>query len=400
MYNHDMFGKKKQLNEPEVLQPEAVGETGEKQLAPRDADNFQTPDDIHYRGPLSYRYLRILAWLFFAASQIGTVMKIASNVGVIGEPNSLLLDFLSLLATTMMPLFLLANFSVIMRSRNSYKKLFIVYGGLALAIIIGYYAFIQRYLFALVNLLSETPEEANRFIALVFSEFLGGGINPFLDMLLCTLFSFFLIYRPKKYFQGKLIWLFRSFGILVIAYEVLAFAFKYSYAVGTIELPHWMMPWLTFKPFSVFLVFVVITLAIKWKEHRFLKKGHTLEEYEAHMGTNRHSFHVAIFLAIVFAVGGFLDLTANLLLTFTTAQYYGVDMADEAALLYFAERLLRAGIGRGVTLLPVAPIILLFSYTKEHKNPKVDTFVPIGGIVLTLLVNIEGIYFILSNLKK
>ena len=394
-----MFGKKKQPKEPEVLQPETAEETGEKQLAPRDADNFQTPDDFHYRGPLSYRYLRIMGWLFFAASQIGPILQLASGVGVIGEPNSLLLDFLSILATTMMPLFLLANFSVIMRSRNSYKKLFILYGGLALAIIIGYYAFIERYLFAVVNLLAETPEDAKRIIALIFSEFMGGGINPFLDMFLCTLFSFFLVYRPKKFFQGKLIWLFRSFGILVIAYEVIAFAFKYSYAVGSIELAHWMMPWLTFKPFSVFVVFVVITLAIKWKEHRFLKQGHTLEEYDAHMKTNRHSFHVAIFLAIVFAIGGILDFVANLTLTFTVAQFYGVE-ASEYALLLFSERLLRAGIGRGITLLPVAPIILLFSYTRDHKNPKIDTFVPIGGILLTIMVNIEGIYFVLSHLKK
>jgi hypothetical protein len=38
------------------------------------------------------------------------------------------------------------------------------------------------------------------------------------------------------------------------------------------------------------------------------------------------------------------------------------------------------------------PIILLFSYTRNHKNPKADTFIPIGGVALAFLVGIEGTY--------
>ena len=38
------------------------------------------------------------------------------------------------------------------------------------------------------------------------------------------------------------------------------------------------------------------------------------------------------------------------------------------------------------------PIILLFSYTRNHKNPKADTFIPIGGVALAFLVAIEGTY--------
>ena len=38
------------------------------------------------------------------------------------------------------------------------------------------------------------------------------------------------------------------------------------------------------------------------------------------------------------------------------------------------------------------PVILLFSYTRKHKNDQVDLYIPIGGVVLALLVGIEGTY--------
>ena len=38
------------------------------------------------------------------------------------------------------------------------------------------------------------------------------------------------------------------------------------------------------------------------------------------------------------------------------------------------------------------PVILLFSYTRNHKNEKADTFIPVGGVLLAILVGIEGTY--------
>jgi hypothetical protein len=38
------------------------------------------------------------------------------------------------------------------------------------------------------------------------------------------------------------------------------------------------------------------------------------------------------------------------------------------------------------------PIILLFSYTRRHKNPDADIFVPIGGVAVAALVGIESVY--------
>ena len=45
------------------------------------------------------------------------------------------------------------------------------------------------------------------------------AFNIFLDMFLCTLLLFFADYRPKRFFKGKLLYLFRSFAILPVLYD-------------------------------------------------------------------------------------------------------------------------------------------------------------------------------------
>ena len=53
------------------------------------------------------------------------------------------------------------------------------------------------------------------------------------------------------------------------------------------------------------------------------------------------------------------------------------------------------GFGQSTTLLIVAPLVLLFSYTRTHKNPKIDTFIPIVAVGLIIFLYIEGIYQII-----
>jgi hypothetical protein len=48
--------------------------------------------------------------------------------------------------------------------------------------------------------------------------------------------------------------------------------------------------------------------------------------------------------------------------------------------------------GEHYTMILLIPLILLFSYTRKHKNDQVDLYIPIGGVVLAFLVGIEGTY--------
>lgn len=56
------------------------------------------------------------------------------------------------------------------------------------------------------------------------------------------------------------------------------------------------------------------------------------------------------------------------------------------------------GIGQCLSLLIAVPFILLYSYTRLHKNPIIDIIIPIGGIAFIAFVYIEGIYQMITNL--
>lgn len=40
----------------------------------------------------------------------------------------------------------------------------------------------------------------------------------------------------------------------------------------------------------------------------------------------------------------------------------------------------------------IIPVILLFSYTRRHKNEKADLVVPVGGAILAFFVGLEGLH--------
>ena len=71
-------------------------------------------NDIRYRGPLTYQHLRILGWLFIAASQVGVVLRLGLKLDPNFIPNSeSVLNIFSSLSDFAMPLFLIANFRVL-----------------------------------------------------------------------------------------------------------------------------------------------------------------------------------------------------------------------------------------------------------------------------------------------
>ena len=369
--------------------------------------------DIRYRGPLSYRWLRILGWLCFALSMLGIVMGFYGSMkeGGLSKGASITRDILSSLKAFMMPLFLLANFSLILRSRSSFKKMLIFYGGLTGLIILAYYVFILRYVNGILGVLAKDPAETKAFSDAILGAIFTSGLNVFLDLFLCTLFAFFINYEPKKFFQGKKIIIFRLFSLLVVAYEVVCFLLSVCHVGGTIVLPAWIFPWLTCKSMLCFFAFAAVVLWLKVRQKRFVKNGGTNEEYEKYLLTNRNAWKVSVFIAIAFTIAAVIDVFALgsvLLVGEKVAEAKvgaeaGTGFNPDAWSLFWynvAQNPLGAGIGSGVPLILVAPIALLFCYTKEHKNPKFDKFIPFAGIGLGVLTMIEGIFFVITHMPK
>ena len=171
-------------------------------------------NDIKYEGFLSYRHLRIIAWICLIIAQIGTVISIAGKLNPpFNQDSQTWQTVCTYFAAIPVPLFLLANFVNILKNRNHYRSLFILYGGGALG------------LYVLANLI--VFHYGHRFInsfgfgfswgdtARLFGNLLpalgrtGYVFNIFIDLLLCTLLFFFMNYQPKRVFTGKKIIIFR-----------------------------------------------------------------------------------------------------------------------------------------------------------------------------------------------
>lgn len=166
-------------------------------------------NDIHFLGPLSYRYIRLIAWFFMAFAQVGLVLNLAKTINpAVSEGSfSMLSTILSYVATMPLALFLLANFGVILRNRRNFKYLFVFYGGIMVAMYLLGNFVVLHYVYGLLHTLD--PTTTFQDVAMLSGTFLalmgpGGYVfNIFVDLFLCVLTVFFYFYKPKKYFKVR-----------------------------------------------------------------------------------------------------------------------------------------------------------------------------------------------------
>jgi len=372
----------------------------------RKIDEYTLENDIKYRGPLSYMHLRMLAWAFFIIAQIGVLLSIGAKLDAnLGGKLGQFPDILKMASDIMMPLFLMATFATILNGSKTFKSMLILYGGISVAVYLLFILVHEHYLAELFAFVLDTDRNSAIDVvdALLSSSTQGGylAFNIFIDLFLCTLLAFGLIYRPKKYFQGnKIVW-FRLLALVPILYEVASFTLKLLGAFGTIRIPVYIFPLLTTKPPMTFVVFVVISLFIKLRERIYRKRGKTHEQYNEFLQTKANSWQFAKFAAIIMVVAGILDLIIHVGLTIAVAMTeISVATTEEAAtsLTLLAEQaVLEAGVGGSDPLIVAAPIILLFSYTRKHKKSMLGLVIPAVAIVLILFIYLEGLTIMLRQ---
>ena len=190
--------------------------------------------------------------------------------------------------------------------------------------------------------------------------------------------------------------LFRLFALLPVGYEAASIALKILATEGTVRLPLFVCPLLTVKPPMTFLVFVTLVLFVKRREIRFCRKGgRTLEEYRAFLKTNRNSLQFSIFLAVVLVAAAVLDFLLVVFFTVLSAVDVGSAEAfvgSEAEVVRMMTGAMAMGFGDAVSLLFVAPLVLLFSYTRNPKNRKLSMLIPVGAIALMVLLLVESVH--------
>jgi hypothetical protein len=370
----------------------------EKRAAKRNKrlERMTAAEDIRYRGPLSYRTYKVLGWVCILLSQIVTVLSLVSKADPAAAEElqsvSLILDSLSSLA---LPFLLIANFALILNHSEGYAVQIRRYAALALMVLILSVILFSRYAVGTAAIATGDRREAMAFLESWFWEASPKGyfaFNLFIDLLLCAMLMYFLNERPKRVFTGKRVLIFRAFAALPILYETASILLKALATAGKVRLPLILFPFLTVKPPLTFLVFLVMAVFIKRREVRYCRSGRTYEEYLGFLDTNRNSWDFARFTAKILAVAGMLDL---ILVLGVILSQTGLEAEADAANI--AEMMDRSafGLGESFSLLLLAPIMLLFSYTRTHKNKILDTLIPAIGVAAIVLAYLEGLYQVL-----
>lgn len=356
--------------------------------------NRLTGEDISYRGPLSYRAFKALGWLCIVISQVVVLLNLEAKLDpTMVEYLSTPISVLGSIADLALPFLLIANFALILNHSEGYKSQLLRYGGLSAAIAIISIALFSRYAVGTVAIVAGDRATALQMMQEAFwmsstKQFF--AFNIFIDLFLCTLLMFFLNHQPQKVFTGKKLLIFRAFSLLPILYEALSIVLKMMASYGKISLPFLVFPFLTVKPPLTFLVFIVLAIFIKRREMRFRRNGKTHEDYEAFLKTNRNSLQFSGYTAVTLAIAGFVDIIAAIVYVLARA---GLETAaeeiDVVGILHQAAGL---GLGDSVSLLLLAPLMLLFSYTRTHKNKTIDIIIPAAGVVGIVLSYMEGLY--------
>ena len=355
--------------------------------------DFTPEKDIKYRGPLSYRHLRIIAWITLTISQIGVIFRIHGTVNDVPLLQQIY-PFFNFFSTFMAPLFLIAAFSVLLNAKDGYRRLLILYGGLTILVFFVFLIVYQHYFLEMLT--AVVGDEAQTTLKKIMALAAPGGyitFNFFLDLFLCTLVTFFLNYTPEHYFQGKKLIIFRLFALLPSLYELGSLALKILASNSLIDIHPLLFPLLTTKPPVTFLIFVMMAFFIKNREKYFLKLGKTHEDFVAYETTNLHSLQFSVRLTISILLAAIIDVVLFLILdVIMTAVYVptGEISADSPIFVAVFNTVYSWGFLQTLPLLAIIPLVLLFDYKKTYKNNMIDIVIPIAGVAMVVLVYLEG----------
>ena len=377
-----------ELNRPVPTQPLTRKQRKRDKYREKVRKKYFAGKDIRYRGILSYRYLRLFAWIALALSQMVLLHGYTENAFPLLFKNSFLESIVTIISDVSMPLFLLATFAYVLNRNTSYQSMMLFYL-LAYLGVGGFECFIiHRYVLNILTVLGSEEEAMAKIVGLLVGQKV--QFNVFSDIFMLIVFNFFLNYRPKNWFQGKKLRLFRAMCLLPLILALGIYIVRVLSVYRTIRLSIYAYPFLTTKSPFVYVIFVIISLWIKNREKIFEKFGATEKEFNAFLRTNRNSLSFSTTVSALFLVFSFIDFIA---LIIATAVIESKGFPAEKTL----DMAMSLGIGQCVGLFLAIPVVMLFSYTRKEKYPQLDTMLPFIGIAMILLVYIEGAYDIIIN---
>nr|MCR5307674.1 GNAT family N-acetyltransferase [bacterium] len=328
--------------------------------------------DIKYRGILSYRYIRIIAWISLALAQYCLVL--AMGLGFFSKslayPGWIYNMFVAI-GHLSIPFFLLASFSIILSRNRTYKSLVLFYGLAYLGVALGLIFIYDRYIGKVIYEISQSSESAKNVVLSLFNR--KTDFNVFGDLFILTLFNFFLNYELKKGTSVKKVVGFRCLSMVPLTFALASYVLTVCAKFEMIELPFEVYPFLTTKSPLIYLVFICMSLWIKNRERIYVKLGATQKEYSAFLRTNKNSLAFSIHVCLLFAVVVVIDLV-----------FVGLVPDYE-----------KFNFGQCISLILAIPFIMLFSYNKSHKDKNIDLLITFVGVMLLVFAYVEAIFEII-----
>ncbi|MBQ4425768.1 MAG: hypothetical protein II882_08555 [Lachnospiraceae bacterium] len=363
--------------------------------------SYSADHDIRYRGPLSYRHFRILAWTCIVLGQVAVLLNLDLKL----EPefalqNIPMIQVFQSVSTLAVPFLLIANFATILDGEEGYPRQLIRYSFLSLSVIGFCFFLYKRYLLGITGVLIQSREEAPRVLDSVSRLVFPNGFvsfNIFMDLFLCSLFMFLLNYRPKRFFRGKSVIILRLLAIVPVLYELASFLVKIMASNQLILLPVWAYPFLTTKAPMTFVVFIILAFYVKKKERIFRKYGKTHEELQVFLKTNYNSLRFSLFTSKVFLLAVLLDFLTVFIVPMILLLFLDETRITQEVLM---RSLTVSGFGGSMILILMIPFMLLFSYTRTHKNRVFDAVLPLIGIAMIAFVYMEGLYQAITTVGK
>lgn len=340
-------------------------------------DRLIAKQNIKYRGPFSYRTVRIFGFLAMLFAQLYIAYSFASNIAETPEWTTTLVEVLEILSIFALPLFLMANFCVIMSSKNNVKNFLIFYTSIALliyfAIVFVYYRYVGGFSSAITGGDPAATAEMSELITKnVFGKII--NYNVFVDLALFALFFFFFFYTPKNIKSKKGMLIFRLCSLIPVLITIASTILYGFYYMGTINLPALVLAIMPCRSLTIYAIFFILSALLKLRKQKFIKMGGTEEEYENYSQSNRSSLEVSTLAAIVI---------------------FGVCLID-FVLPFISIYSIFFGVGLNFYFVLIIPFIFLLSYTRKPKLKIIDTLLPLIFILLTIILYLEAGLFVIK----
>lgn len=335
--------------------------------------------NIKYRGIFSHRTVRIIGFLCLFCAQLVIAAHFASGITKLPNDIKTLASVLEIISLFALPLFLAANFCVIMTSQSQIKRTLIIYSIMALAIYLLIVLLYYRYISGIFVTIFKKDVETGKFLAETLTKAAFGKIinyNVFVDLSLFSLFYFFFFYTPKKIQKRSSLILFRCCSIIPILFALTATVLYGMYYEGKMNLPIAMLAILPCRSIVIYAIFFVLAILIKLRKHLFIKWGGTEEEYNTYAKSNRSSLEISVVASCVIFVLCLLDFL----------------------LVVCWPKLLLYGIGSSFYFALAIPFILLLSYTRQPKKSFWDWLIVVLFVLAVILLYCEIVLYAVQNI--